>query len=138
MIYLLETNLPETKPIVVSLKKIYGIGNFRAHLICKKLGFSKCLTLKDLSVNQRFRIIKLIEALNCCITSDLRKFRTSIFKKLEFIRSYKGLRRAQGLPVKGQRTRINPKSSKPSKSCICLLYFCHFLVLLVLVYSVGI
>lgn len=107
MVYILETKLLEIKSIFFALKKIYGIGNFRAVLICKKLGFSKNLILKNLSEEQILKIIKLIETLNFSITSDLKKLRISILKKLTFIKSYRGLRRIKGLPVRGQRTHTN-------------------------------
>lgn len=138
MIYLLETNLSEIKPIAVVLTKIYGIGTFRAYLICKKLGFSRCLALNDLSINQKVKIVKLIESLNLFVTNDLKKFRISTLKKLKFIQSHKGLRRYQDLPVRGQRTRINAKSLKIQNLCTCLLYYYLFLDRSVQVYSAGI
>ena len=91
---------------------IYGIGNNRAFLICKKSGFSKNLKLKSLSENQIYKTINLIEALNLSITSDLKKFRVSVIKKATFIKSYKGFRRIKGFPVRGQRTHTNGKSAK--------------------------
>mgnify|MGYP006176930627 FL=1 len=135
MVYILETKLLEIKSVFFALKKIYGIWNFRAFLICKKLGFSTNLILKNLSEDQTFKIIKLIETLNFSITSDLRKFRISILKKLAFIKSYRGLRRIKGLPVRGQRTHTNGKSSKKFKiyvfayniTATVWLYYCWFI-----------
>jgi small subunit ribosomal protein S13 len=132
LVYILETKLLEIKSIFFALKKIYGIGNFRAVLICKKLGFSKNLILKNLSEEQILKIIKLIETLNFSITSDLKKLRISILKKLTFIKSYRGLRRIKGLPVRGQRTHTNGKSSKKFKiyvfayniTAIIWFYYC--------------
>ena len=49
MIYLFESELSETKPICYSLAYIFGIGKKQSYLICKKLGFSKNLTIKNLS-----------------------------------------------------------------------------------------
>lgn len=113
--YILETKLTKTKSIFFTLSKIYGIGNFRSFLICKKLGFSKNLKLKQLSEDQILKSIKLIESLKFSIASDLKQFRISVIKKLVFLKSYKGIRRIKGLPVRGQRTHTNAKSVKNNK-----------------------
>jgi small subunit ribosomal protein S13 len=110
--YLIETKLSEIKSVFFALTKIYGIGDNRAFLICKKLGFLKNFKLKRLSENQIYKIIKLVEVLNLSVTNDLKKFRVSIIKKATFIKSYKGFRRVKGLPVRGQRTHTNSKSAK--------------------------
>ena len=56
MVYLLESKLPETKPIQLALTYVYGIGKAKSFLICKKLGFSNNLKVKNLSNNQINRI----------------------------------------------------------------------------------
>jgi small subunit ribosomal protein S13 len=73
MIYLFEAKLAETKSIYFGLNSIYGIGNSRSFLICKKLGFSPNLKIKDLSDNQIYKIAKLIEFLNFIIANDLKR-----------------------------------------------------------------
>jgi small subunit ribosomal protein S13 len=122
--YILETKLVKIKSIFFALSKIFGIGRFKAFLICKKLGFSNNLKLKHLSDNQILKTIKLIEILKFSITSDLKKFRVSTIKKLVFLKSYKGIRHIKNLPVRGQRTHTNAKSAKNRNNrnfkCICL------------------
>jgi small subunit ribosomal protein S13 len=49
------------------------------------------------------------------IASDLKKSKLLNSKKLISIKSYKGLRRNQGLPVRGQRTHTNAKTAKKIK-----------------------
>jgi small subunit ribosomal protein S13 len=112
MVYLFESEISENKPIFVSLTQIYGIGHFTAVLICKKLGFSKNLKIKDLSKEQILKIIKTIELLKLNIASDLKKSNLLNSKNLVSIKSYKGLRRNQGLPVRGQRTHTNGRTAK--------------------------
>ena len=112
MVYLFESEISENKPIFVSLTQIYGIGHFTAVLICKKLGFSKNLKIKDLSKEQTFKIIKTIELLKLNIASDLKKSNLLNSKNSVSIKSYKGLRRNQGLPVRGQRTHTNARTAK--------------------------
>ena len=112
MVYLFESELQENKTIIFALKKIYGIGTFRSILICKKLGFSKNLKINKLTKDQIIDLLKLIDLLNFILASDLKKLKFLAVKSLISIKSYRGLRRNQGLPVKGQRTHTNAKTAK--------------------------
>ncbi len=53
MIYILETELLENKPIFFSLTRIFGIGHFQSFLICKKLGLSNNCKLSTLKPDHR-------------------------------------------------------------------------------------
>lgn len=112
MVYLFESELQKTKILSFALVSIYGIGKANASFICKNLGFSRNLKVKDLSREQTSNLIKIIESLNIVVAEDLLKSRLLIAKKLVSIKSYKGLRRYQGLPVRGQRTHTNAKTSR--------------------------
>ena len=74
MIYLFESELPENKSIFFTLVYVYGIGKFNSFLICKKLGFSKNLKIKNLSKKQTYKLIKTVKLLNIKLASDLKKF----------------------------------------------------------------
>ena len=112
MIYLFESELPKNKILPFALINIYGIGKANASFICKKLGFSRNLVVKDLSKEQIGKLIKSIESLGLVVAGDLLKLRLLIAKSLVFIKSYRGLRRYQGLPVRGQRTHTNARTSR--------------------------
>lgn len=112
MIYLVESKIPDNKSVFFALKYIYGIGNLNAILICKKLGFSKNLKVKNLSKDQIAHLLNLIESLNIEVASDLKKSQLLNRKKLINIKSYRGLRRNQGLPVRGQRTHTNSQTAR--------------------------
>jgi small subunit ribosomal protein S13 len=112
MIYLFESELPENKSVYFALTHIYGIGKANSFLICRKLGFSANLKVKNLSKDQIIKLIKTIETLNIELASDLKKAESLITKTLVSIRSYKGLRKKQGLPVRGQRTHTNAKTAR--------------------------
>ena len=107
MIYLFESELPNNMSVFFALTKVYGIGQKNSFLICKKLGFSINLKIKELSKDQITDILVLVESLNFVIASDLKKIKNLTIKNLIFIKSYKGLRLNQGLPVRGQRTHTN-------------------------------
>jgi len=112
MVYLLETKLHENKSIFFALKKIYGIGKSRAFNLCKTLGFSENLKVKNMSEEQIKKLLNLVESSNIVIASDLKKVKNLILKNLVFIKSYRGLRKIKGLPVRGQRTHTNARTRK--------------------------
>lgn len=112
MIYLFESEIPENKSIFFSLKYIYGLGQNNSFLVCKKLGFSKNLKIKNLSKEQTNKLVKVIESLNLPLASELKKSNLLTAKRLISIKSYRGLKRSQGLPVRGQRTHTNARTAK--------------------------
>ena len=115
MLYLLETNLPENKPVFSALTCVYGIGKNSASLICKKLGFSSNLKIKDLTHEQIADILKIIDSSELTLNNELRKLKSLTLKNLIQIKTYRGLRRVRGLPVRGQRTHTNAKSARKSR-----------------------
>jgi small subunit ribosomal protein S13 len=112
MIYIFESDIPENKSVYNSLTNIYGIGKHRSKFLCKILGLSLNFKSENLSKKQLIKLIKTVEVLDFKLSSDLKKIKALIFKKLISIKSYKGLRRYQGLPVRGQRTHTNAKTAK--------------------------
>ena len=112
MVYILESKLLDNKSIYFALKSVYGIGKNKAFFICKKLGFSPNLKVKNLSSNKINQILKLVESLNFVLANDLRKLKLLRKQHLLNIKSYRGLRRKKGFPVRGQRTHTNAKTAK--------------------------
>jgi small subunit ribosomal protein S13 len=60
-------------------------------------------------------MLQLVESLNLSLNNELKKLKSITLKKLVNIKSYRGLRRVRGLPVRGQRTHTNAKSAKKNK-----------------------
>ena len=112
MIYVLNTKLNENKSIFFSLTGIFGIGQSKSFEICKKLGFSKNLILKEMTPNQINSLISFISKSKIIINKDLKKMKALRIKHLISIKSYRGLRLKQKLPVRGQRTHTNAKTAK--------------------------
>lgn len=115
MVYIFESEIPENKSVFLALTHIYGIGKANSSIICKKLGFANNLKVKNLSKEQINAIRFTIDSLNLKITRDLKKLKLLISKKLISIKSYRGLRRNKGLPVRGQRTHTNARTSRRQK-----------------------
>lgn len=88
MVYIFESELSKNKSIFFALTRVYGIGNSTAHSICHKLGFSKNLKVKHLSISQTQELVLKIEALNLLLTSDLKKFKFLKRKSLITNKSY--------------------------------------------------
>jgi small subunit ribosomal protein S13 len=115
MIYIFETEILNNKPLIFSLQKIYGLGKKNSSLICKQLGFSNNLQTSKLSNDQISKLIKAIEKSDLIITNELKKLQAFSLRNLIDIKSYKGLRRLNGLPVRGQRTHTNSRTSRRQK-----------------------
>ena len=115
MIYIFETEILNLKPVKFSLQKIYGLGKYQTNIICKQLGFTNNLKIHNLTNDQIFKLVKLIEDSNLKITTELKKSQILALKELVEIKAYKGLRRINGLPVRGQRTHTNARTAKKYK-----------------------
>ena len=97
------------------MSSIYGVGLKSSSCVCRKLGFSLNLKVKSLTKNQVSNLIVAVELENIILSTNLKKSRLLINKRLVDIKSYRGLRKLQGLPVRGQRTHTNAKSSRKVK-----------------------
>ena len=115
MVYLLETDISSKKSVHISLREVYGIGKTMAILICKKAGISKNLKTFNLSDKQIVKLLQIIENSNVLVNAALKKQNELFFKHLIDVKSYRGLRRLKGLPVRGQRTHTNAKTAKRRK-----------------------
>jgi len=68
-----------------------------------------------LTQEQIEELLQLVDSLNLTLNNELKKLRSLNLKTLISIKSYRGLRRVRGLPVRGQRTHTNAKSSRKGK-----------------------
>jgi small subunit ribosomal protein S13 len=112
MVFIFETEIKNQKSIYFALIQIYGLNKALVNKICKKLGLSKNLKVKDMSIEQNNSLIKLIDNLNIKLNLDLKKYHQEFFTKLINIKSYHGLRKLSRLPVRGQRTHTNAVTCK--------------------------
>lgn len=115
MVYLFESKLPENKSVYYGLASIYGIGKNRSFLICKKVGLSLNLKIKDLPSSQIHQITKVIELSGYVVANDLKRLLLLSKQRLISIKSYRGLRRRKGFPIRGQRTHTNARTAKKNR-----------------------
>lgn len=115
MVYLFESKLSENKSVYYGLTSIYGLGKRSSFFICKKAGLSLNLKIKDLSANQIHQITKVIESSGYLLANDLKRLLLIAKQRLISIKSYRGLRRKKGFPIRGQRTHTNAKTAKKNR-----------------------
>jgi len=120
MVYILDTELLKNQSIFFALKKIFGIGKKSSLFFSKQLGCSVNFKIEDLSNEQILKLLKLITKSKNLINEDLKRNKILILKRLILIKSYRGLRRLKGFPVRGQRTHTNARTSKKIKKAFCL------------------
>lgn len=117
MIRIAGVDLPEEKRVDIGLTYIYGIGRANVVPILKEAGIDpsrRVKTLKDEEVN---KIAKVIEK-GYTVEGDLRRTIGDNIKRLKEIGSYRGMRHAKNLPVRGQRTRTNARTKRGKRMTI--------------------
>jgi small subunit ribosomal protein S13 len=104
-------NIPTGKRMIIALTYIHGIGRKTAMDIADKLGIDHARRVADLSDEEVLRIRETIDA-DHAVEGDLRRDTAMNIKRLQDLRSYRGLRHRAGLPVRGQRTHTNARTRK--------------------------
>ena len=133
IVRIMNTDLDGKKNIMSALRKIYGINFMFANLVCslasidknKKVGYLTKQEIEKLNnviskpeeagaptwmFNRRNDYETGID--KHMLTSDLRFNKEKDLKIMKMIKSYKGLRHAAGLTVRGQKTRSNFRKNK--------------------------
>ena len=114
MLYIFNKTISDSKSILYSLTTLYGINEFQSKKICKNIGINPKITLNKLKNNHVNRLIIYINK-NLKVEQILKKKKTERLNELIEIKNIRGIRQSQGLPVRGQRTHTNAKTSKKIK-----------------------
>lgn len=101
--------IPENKRIQIALTYIYGIGNSLSIKFLKQAGIDMHKKAKDLTPAEINTLKEVIEK-NYKIEGDLRRQVMINIKRLKDIGTWRGLRHAKKLPVRGQRTKTNTRT----------------------------
>jgi len=104
-------NLPTNKRVIIALTYIHGIGRTTAVEIADKIGIDHTRRVQDLTDAEVVQIREAIDASHQ-VEGDLRRETAMNIKRLMDLRSYRGLRHRNGLPVRGQRTHTNARTRK--------------------------
>lgn len=111
VLYIFNKPIPRTKNIVYSLTKLFGINKYRSIKICRDLGLNPLITIEDLKKNQVNALLRYINK-KIKIEQKLKLQDKQNLEKLLEIKLTRGVRRNRGLPVRGQRTHTNAKTTK--------------------------
>ncbi|MFH1353778.1 MAG: 30S ribosomal protein S13 [bacterium] len=102
-------NLPDKKRAVIALTSIYGVGRPLAAAILRELKISEDVKASELTSEEERKLRDYIES-NVVVEGDLRREIMQNVKRYKDISSYRGIRHARNLPVRGQRTRTNSRT----------------------------
>ena len=116
MARIVGVDIPNDKPVYISLTYIYGIGVTTALKICEDAKVDKMIRVKDLTDDQLASIRN--ELANHKVEGDLRREVALNIKRLTEIGCYRGKRHKSGLPVRGQRTKTNARTRKGPRKTI--------------------
>ncbi len=110
-------DLNRTKRVEAALPYIYGIGPTATREILTRANVSPDTRVKDLTDAEVARLRQVIEEA-FKVEGALRAEEAGNIKRLIAINSYRGLRHKRGLPVRGQRTKTNARSSKGPRKTV--------------------
>ena len=104
-------NIPTEKLIEIALQYIHGIGPAKAAQVCKALKLKDGLRAKDLTDEAVVKISNYIEQ-NLKVEGDVRREVAMNITRLQDLKTYRGIRHRNRLPVRGQRTQTNARTRK--------------------------
>tara|TARA_B100001146_G_C16133897_1_gene413633 strand:+ start:624 stop:1013 length:390 start_codon:yes stop_codon:yes gene_type:complete len=110
-------DLPRTKRIEIALTYIYGIGLSSAQAVLADSGIDPSTKVSDLTEDEVVSVRDNISG-NYMVEGDLRRAVQMNIKRLTEIGCYRGRRHRMNLPVRGQRTRTNARTSKGIKKTV--------------------
>lgn len=114
---IIGVDIPNDKPVFISLTYIFGIGRTAAGKICTECDIDPAMRAKDLSEDELSRIAACIEKSHV-VEGQLRRQHMQDIGRLKEIRCYRGLRHIRGLPVRGQRTKTNARTRKGKRKTV--------------------
>ncbi len=115
---ILGVDIPNNKKIEYALRYVYGIGPFRAKKLVEQAGIDPNARDHTLTEEQLNTIAAHITENNFVVEGDLRREVLGNIKRMQAIKSYKGIRHMRGLPVRGQRTNTNARTRKGGRKTV--------------------
>ncbi len=99
------------KRIVIALTYVYGIGPTRAAKIMTAIKVNPDTRPNDLTTDEVSRLRDAVEK-QYKVEGELRREVGSNIKRLKDINSYRGIRHMRRLPMRGQRTKTNSRTTR--------------------------
>ena len=114
---LMGVDIPNDKQVQFSLPYLYGVGRNTAREICEKIGVDPTIPASDLTEEQVGQIATMLER-DYTVEGPLRRQTQQNISRLREIKSYRGMRHRQSLPVRGQRTKTNSRTRKGPRKTV--------------------
>ena len=133
---ILGIDIPANKRIDIALRSIYGIGPITSAAVLANTKIDPATRAHTLNEDELATIAKAIQSTEMrpsqtrtpenkdtemcpiLVEGDLRRKITEDLKRLKSIKTYRGMRHARGLPVRGQRTQTNARTRKGVKKTV--------------------
>jgi small subunit ribosomal protein S13 len=110
-------DIPNDKPVSISLGYLYGIGRCTAERILKEAQIDGQTRAGKLTEDEVSRIAQIIDR-NYVVEGQLRRQVSQNIARLREIGCYRGVRHRRGLPVRGQRTQTNARTRKGPRKTV--------------------
>lgn len=112
MVRILGNNLSNRKKIYIALTCIYGIGISTSKKMLKQLNINPDIKTSELTETNISELRDFLETEELKLEGNLKRIINLNINRLIQINSYRGKRHLKGLPVRGQRTRTNNRTSR--------------------------
>lgn len=104
--------IPDDKRLIIALTYVHGIGPVKSKKIIEKAKMDESIRVRDLSEDDLAKLQNAVNALEIPVEGELRRIVRQNIRRLQDIRSYRGMRHRLGLPVRGQSTKRNARTRK--------------------------
>ncbi|MBT6401625.1 30S ribosomal protein S13 [candidate division WWE3 bacterium] len=111
-------DIPVEKRVIISLTYVYGIGPTTAKKILDETKINPDTRVKDLSEADLAKIREQLSEMHILVEGEKKRVVSNNIKRLQEIKSYRGLRHRRGLPTRGQRTRSNARTRKGKRKTV--------------------
>ena len=109
-----DTHFDEKRVLAYELSRLFGVGLARANYICSTVGLARGCRVA--SVNYyNFNIVLYLLKQYYGTDIFLKRMRENRLKTFLSFKSYKSIKHMAGLPIRGQRTRTNARTTKGLK-----------------------
>lgn len=109
-------DVPANKITRIALTYVFGIGPSNVEGLLHDAGIDGQKRAKDLSADEISRLQRVLDRMNT--EGNLRRVVRENIERLKRIGSYRGTRHIKGLPVRGQRTRVNARTKRGRRMTI--------------------
>ena len=110
-------DVPDKKSIWIALTYIQGIGKYSSEQILKEAKIEGSTKANKLVEDEISRIAQIIER-DYVVEGQFRRQVSQNITRLRQIKCYRGLRHIRGLPVRGQCTQSNARTSKGPRKTV--------------------